>query len=45
MADDIRTQAATYIDGEHRRVHDEPGGTAADAAATGADPHSFPLTS
>src|SRR5215208_2689771 len=23
MADDIRTQAATYIDGEHRRVHDD----------------------
>src|SRR3954468_24913360 len=21
--DDIRTQAATYIDGEHRRVHDD----------------------
>src|SRR3954454_9024646 len=23
MADDIRTQAATYIDGEFRRVHDD----------------------
>src|SRR4051794_25220500 len=23
MADDIRTQAATYIDGEHRRVHED----------------------
>src|SRR5437764_11329163 len=23
MADDVRTQAATYIDGEFRRVHDD----------------------
>ena len=23
MADDIRTQAIAYIDGEHRRVHDD----------------------
>jgi hypothetical protein len=23
MPDDIRTQAATYIDGEHRRIHDD----------------------
>jgi hypothetical protein len=23
MAEDVRTQAATYIDGEFRRVHDD----------------------